>query len=315
MSEPWAYVLSYFTTADEALHLAVSRDGVAFAAANDGRPILYSDVGTRTLRDPFIGIGPDGHFHLLATDGWTSTSIVHASSPDLVTWSEQRLLPVMSSVPGALNAWAPEFFFDPASGEYHILWSSVVDGEVDKERDWQHEGQDHRIWHAPTKDFASLGESKPFFDPGHPVIDATVHRSGDAFLMAYKDERGRNEADTEHKHIMLTAFERPGGPFKAPIGPLSPSSTEGPALYRRNGGWIVLFDHYLGDTYGAAESEDGTAWREIEIDVPAGTRHASVLTLSRAAARRVAWDSLESTLGSAPGEGRQTSDYPEEVHR
>jgi hypothetical protein len=317
MTEPWAYVLSYFTTADEALHLAVSRDGATFSPLNNARPVLRGEVGTRALRDPFIGIGPDDQFHLLATDGWTSTSIVHTSSPDLVTWSPQRLLPVMDSVPGALNAWAPEFFFDPESGSYHLLWSSVIDETGSTDRDWEHEGQDHRIWHATTEDFSSIAPPQPFFDPGHAVIDATVHRAGDAFVMAYKDERGRNDAATpDSKHIMFTGFERPGGPFRAPVGPLGPPLTEGPALYRRNGSWIVLFDRYLDDGYGASESRDGQTWLETEIDVPSGTRHASVLTLSHAAARRVGWDALGAKIGTAPDEEWRTQDPPtQEVHQ
>ena len=79
--------MSYFTTEDEALHLAASRDGHRFAVLNGGAPVLRSMVGTRTLRDPFVGLGPDGLFHLLATDGWTSRSIVHAVSADLRAWS------------------------------------------------------------------------------------------------------------------------------------------------------------------------------------------------------------------------------------
>ena len=79
------HVMSYFTNEDEALHLAVSPDGRYFAPLNGGRPVLRGAVGTGRLRDPFIGVGPDGVFHLLATDGWTSPNIVHAASTDLLT--------------------------------------------------------------------------------------------------------------------------------------------------------------------------------------------------------------------------------------
>ena len=124
------HVMSYFTEADEALHLAVSTDGRRFDAVAGGQPVLRGTVGTGRLRDPFIGVGPGGVFHLLATDGWTSSSIVHATSHDLLTWSRQELIPVMAAVDGAHNAWAPEFFPDPATGRYHLIWSSVVDLEI-----------------------------------------------------------------------------------------------------------------------------------------------------------------------------------------
>lgn len=276
-------VMSYFTEADEALHLAVSTDGGhRFEPVNEGRPVLHGTVGTGALRDPFLGLGPDGRIHLLATDGWSSPSIVHAVAERgaLFSWSAQRLLPVMEKVPGAHNAWAPEFFYDHTSGRYHLIWSSVVDDSVPAEgRDWLNVGQDHRIWSCTTEDFLSFSEPAVFFDPGHSVIDATVVRDGERFLMAYKDERGVNDPSTSHKHIMVTGFDQPAGPFEPPRGPVTPSAVEGPSLFRRGAQWVMIFDHYLERRYGAARSSDGWTWERAVVDLPPGARHASVLTL------------------------------------
>jgi hypothetical protein len=277
-------VMSYFTERDEALHLAVSTDGGhSFAPVNEGLPVLRGSVGTGALRDPFLGLGPDGRVHLLATDGWSSPSIVHAVSEDqdLRSWSAQTLLPVMAAIPGAHNAWAPEFFYDHTSGRYHLIWSSVVDeARPAKGRDWPNVGQDHRIWSCTTEDFTTFSDSAVFFDPGHSVIDATVVRDGERFLMAYKDERGVNDPSTSHKHIMLTVFDRPGGPYEAPRGPVGPGPVEGPSIFRRDGEWVMIFDHYLERRYGAMRSSDGVAWAPTDIDLPTGVRHASVLALS-----------------------------------
>ena len=54
------FVISYFTSDDESMYLAFSRDGFEFVPLNDGQPVLRGEVGTGTLRDPFIGVGPDG---------------------------------------------------------------------------------------------------------------------------------------------------------------------------------------------------------------------------------------------------------------
>jgi hypothetical protein len=272
------YLLSYFTTADEALYLAYSNDGYEFVPAGEGGPSLHGEVGTRSLRDPFIGIGPDGDFHLLATDGWTSRSIVHARSADLRSWSPQRLLPVMEKIPGAHNAWAPEFFADPATGRYHLIWASVVDAAArTSEVDWPHTGQNQRIWQATTTDFRTFEEARPFFDPGYPVIDATVRRIGDGFVMAYKDERGENRIDTVHKNILLTRFHSPDGPFGPPVGPVSPSAVEGPSLYPRGDEWVLIFDHFLEDRYGALVTRDWVSWSPAHLVLPSGMRHASVV--------------------------------------
>ncbi|NEB04279.1 glycoside hydrolase family 43 protein [Streptomyces sp. SID13726] len=273
------YVVSYFTDADEALHLAYSHDGREFAPVNGGRPVLRGTVSTGRLRDPFIGTGPDGLFHLLATDGWTSPAIVHATSADLLNWSEQRVIPVMAGVAGALNAWAPEFFLDRRTGLYHLIWSSVVEpGGSAEGRDFEHISQDHRIWHCTTADFVTFSGPAVFFDPGHTVIDATVRERADGgFLMAFKDERGVNDGATAHKDIHMTTFETPGGPYTAPKGPVTPSLVEGPSLFRRGDEWIMIYDHFLEGRYGAARSEDGAHFEPVELSLPPGMRHASVL--------------------------------------
>ncbi|NNN32269.1 glycoside hydrolase family 43 protein [Streptomyces sp. S3(2020)] len=273
------YVVSYFTDADEALHLAHSDDGEEFTQVNGGRPVLRGTVGTGRLRDPFIGAGPDGLFHLLATDGWTSPNIVHATSSDLLTWSEQELLPVMAGVEGAHNAWAPEFFLDRGTGLHHLIWSSVVEpGTTSEGRDFEHNGQDHRIWHCTTEDFRSFSAPEVFFDPGHSVIDATVREAdGGGFLMAFKDERGSNDLATVHKDIHLITFDAPGGPYSAPRGPVTPSVVEGPSMFRRGDEWIMIFDHFLEGRYGALRSKDGTDWEPVSLTLPPRMRHASVL--------------------------------------
>ncbi|QIY93324.2 glycoside hydrolase family 43 protein [Streptomyces sp. S1D4-11] len=241
--------------------------------------MLRGTVGTGRLRDPFIGVGPDGLFHLLATDGWTSPRIVHATSADFLTWSAQELLPAMADVEGALNAWAPEFFLDRRTGLYHLIWSSVVEaGSTAEGRDFEHVGQNHRIWHCTTEDFRTFSAPGLFFDPGHSVIDATVQElDGGGFLMAYKDERGTNDLATAHKDIHLTTFDTPGGPYTASTGPVTASVVEGPSIFRRGDEMVMIFDHFLEGRYGATRSKDGVDWEPVSLALPPGMRHASVL--------------------------------------
>jgi len=274
--------MSYFTTDDEAMYLASSDDGVYFTPLNGGEPVLHGQVGTSTLRDPFIGIGPDGRFHLLATDGWKSTSIVHATSETLENWSAQSLLPVMAQVPWARNAWAPEFFVDATTGLAHLIWSSVIDSD-DAARDWIDGTHEQRIWGTETADFEVFGPSRVFFDPGYSVIDATVQPTEAGFVMAFKDERGVNDRSTAHKNIAITTFSTPGSKFAEPTKVISPTSTpspvEGPSLFRRGDEWILIFDRYLEGGYGALSSLDLRTWHPAEILMPSGMRHASVLRI------------------------------------
>src|SRR5437588_7557281 len=104
------YLLSHFCTEDEALYLADSEDGLIWRAIKTSQPVLRATAGNRSIRDPFIRYCPDGFYHLLSTDSWWSQNILHARSRDLLAWEPWDVLPVMTRVPGARNAWAPEFF-------------------------------------------------------------------------------------------------------------------------------------------------------------------------------------------------------------
>ncbi|MET4225572.1 hypothetical protein [Oerskovia enterophila] len=275
------FVLSYFTTAEESLHLALSEDGVTFHAVDEGRELLRGSVGTRTLRDPFLHRTPDGVFHLLATDRWHSPDIVHATSDDLVTWSPQHTLPVMREVPGALNAWAPECFVD-AEGTIRLLWSSLLSPDsADAPESWDNTPQDQRIWTATTTDFRTTSPAEVFFDPGYSVIDASVLPVRDGYLMAFKDERGDNEIRGSHKDIRTTKFTSTTGSFTSPSAPATPAPVEGPSMFRRGAHAseiVMIFDHFLEGRYSAVSSlDEGRTWSPTRVDLPEGVRHASVL--------------------------------------
>lgn len=277
------YVMSYFRAQSEALHFAVSDDGFVWQPVNRNVPVLVGSVGARTLRDPFVFRGHDSTFHLLATDGWESDSIVHACSGDLITWSEQVLVPVMGEVPGVKNCWAPECFFDDAAGCYRIVWSSTVTLDDVARAD------DHRIWSATTPDFVTYSEPSVFFDPGFSVIDANIVRDGDRYVMAFKDERGANRAGTDHKRIHTCSRPTVGGPWTPISDAVTPALTEGPTMFRRGETWTMFFDHFHEGFFGGVESPDGLRWTDItdRLAFPPGVRHASVLQADAPVVRRL----------------------------
>ena len=94
------YVMSYFVAGDESLYFATSVDGHHWQALHGLNPVLTPTGEVVAIRDPFIRMGTDGRFHLLATNGWACTSIIHAVSDDLLDWHMLRLVPVMGEVPG-----------------------------------------------------------------------------------------------------------------------------------------------------------------------------------------------------------------------
>ena len=104
-----AYLFSYFINdSKDGLHLAYSYDGLNWMPLNGGQSYLIPSVGKdKLMRDPSICQAPDGTFHMVWTSSWTDRIIGHASSRDLINWSEQQAIPVMMHEPTAHNCCAP----------------------------------------------------------------------------------------------------------------------------------------------------------------------------------------------------------------
>ena len=67
----------------------------------------------RLMRDPHLCQAPDGLWHLVWTSDWFGPVIGHATSRDLMHWSKQQTIPVMTAFAGVRNSWAPETVNDP----------------------------------------------------------------------------------------------------------------------------------------------------------------------------------------------------------
>jgi hypothetical protein len=279
------YLFSYFKgNGEDGLHLAYSFDGFAWQALGGGESLLRPAVGKdRLMRDPQLTLGPGQVFHLVWTTSWTDPVIGHATSKDLIHWSEQQAIRPLASEPAAGNVWAPELFYDERAKQYLLFWATTIPGRfpaTDKTGDG---GLNHRIYLTTTKDFRSFTPTRLFYEPGFDVIDATVVRDGRRYIMFFKDETRRPVA---HKNIRYATSERAAGPY----GPASPPITgdywaEGPTAIKVDGRWIVYFDKYRDRSYGAVVSEDLERWEDISAHVqfPEGARHGSVLRVPRKA--------------------------------
>ncbi len=102
--------------------------------------------------------------------------------------------------------------------------------------------------------------------------------------MAFKDERGENRAGTTGKAIRVCFSPHARGPWTQISAPITPPLTEGPALFRRDTTWVMLFDYFMEGVFGAVESRDGRTWSGItdQLHMPPGPRHASVIIIDAA---------------------------------
>ncbi len=256
----------------EALHLAYSYDGLHWTPLNSNQPVISVGMMPR-IRDPFVGRGRDGQFHLLATGGTSATGMYYARSRDLKCWTHQCSLPVMEGVPGVRNVWAPEFVFDPQHNNYLVYWSSSCG---------KHGWDDSRIWYARTDDFQTFSMPSVLFDPGYTVIDATIVSLDDTYYVFFKDERF-GHAHGEHRYIQVATSSELAGTYTYVTEAVTPSITEGPAVIRRpdSNQWYLMYDHCMDNRYGLSVSEDLLNRKVVDdVTFPPNARHGSVFGVS-----------------------------------
>jgi hypothetical protein len=289
------FVFSYFREFSPALHLAISEDLCNWEDLSAEGPVLEPQIGDKYWRDPFIIRDRNNAFHLLCTNSWHSQSIDHASSPNLLDWSVQETLPVMADYPNAKNTWAPEAIFDAEHQEYRIFWSSTVEDAFPEQSNKPKTYLNHRIYSCSTVDFQTYSDTELFFDPGFNCIDASIGYHNSVFLMAFKDERGENEAfpdEVARKHVLVATSTTLQGPWTLQPAPISPSSfrenhpnnkqlwAEAPSIFWHEAAqeWWVFYEYFRAMRYGAAKSADGESWQNMDdaVHFPELAKHGTV---------------------------------------
>jgi hypothetical protein len=271
----------------EGIWFAVSPDGYAWTALNHGDPVLRTSPEMGTMRDPFIARGPDGVFHLIWTGG--RPGFGYSRSTDLITWSTPRRIPVWPGDSQVRNLWAPEIQFDPDTGRWLIFWSTTRTGDFPATDGLVENGMNHRIYAMDTADFETFSAPRVFFDPGYPVIDATlVPDPAGGWILAYKDER----RTPLHKQLRLARGPTMHGPWTPDAGePLTEPWTEGPSLLQLTEGWLMFYDFYKpARGMQAIYSPDLKSWRPADstrLRFPPLTKHGAFLPISDAEATRL----------------------------
>ncbi len=271
------YLSSFFREPDgkDGLHLAASRDGYRWREIGPASHTwLRSTLTDGCMRDPCLRQGPDGTFHLVWTTGSHDKGFGYASSRDLVHWSRPSWAPVNEKVAGARNTWAPETFYDAAKQRWLVFWSTTVSDELSK----PNADFDHRLYCATTTDFKTFSPTRLFCDPGFNCIDGTMLAAGGKFLLVLKDERrGR-------KNLHICTAPAPDGPWGPPSKPLPKPGrmVEGPSGLKVGDGYLIYFDVYSDDKYGAVCSRDLRTWQDVtaKVDFPPGIRHATMIEVA-----------------------------------
>ena len=281
MLQPDGYVFTYFkANGEDGLHLAYSEDGYTWTALKNDTSFLTPEVGKdKLMRDPCVIKGADGLYHMVWTVSWTDKGIGYASSTDLIHWSKQEFIPVMASEEKARNTWAPEITYDEKSKKYMIYWASTIDGEFLETKSAEEKGYNHRIYYTRTKDFKKFSKTKLLYEPGFNVIDASIVKQDQGFVMYLKDET----RDPVQKNIKIAVGKKLKGPYSAASDPITGQYwAEGPTAIKIGHNWTVYFDKYTEKKYGAVK-ETPQGWEDIsaQISFPSGARHGTVIKVSK----------------------------------
>jgi hypothetical protein len=280
------YLFTSFRNSDQKfLRFLYSSDGYHWT--NVPGTFLEANVGeAKQLRDPSLLRGPDGTFHLVWTTGWHDRKgFGHASSRDLIHWSEQQFIPVMTNEPTTVNVWAPELYYEARGKEFIISWASTIPGRFPDLL--ESPTNNHRLYFTTTTDFKTFAPTKLFLDPGFSVIDPYILKDGDRYVLLCKDNSRAN------LNLRVAFSSSPLGPWENMSQPFTRKFTEGPCALKIGEDWVIYFDPYREQHYGATETRDFKTFTDItqEMSFPEGHKHGTAL--------RVPHEILEGLLKSS----------------
>lgn len=262
---------SFHEPATSGLRMLYSYDGYKWTDLDT--VFLRPEIGQqKIMRDPSIAKGGEGVYHLVWTTEWNGgNGFGHASSKDLLHWSEQQYIPVMKHEDSAVNVWAPEIFYDDENNQYIIIWASTIPHRFEKGE--EEERNNHRMYYTITKDFKTFTDTKLFLNPGFSVIDCViVKRGNDDYVLVLKDNTRPN------RNIKVAFANTPLGKYSMPSQPFTPNFAEGPTVVKIKDDYLIYYDQYRDKIYGAMKTKDFKTFTDItkEISVPQDHKHGTI---------------------------------------
>lgn len=260
------YLFAYFTgnedvtttsSENQAIRFAVSADNKSFTVLNSGNPVIKQSKGALNCRDPYIFLGQDGWFYVIATDmnsnggnSWwgNSNTFVLWRSKDLINWQDETIIN-MSSVLGinVARAWAPQVIWDSNKGEY-MIYFGLAENEGNGQYANYTAGNNTHMYYVHTSDL--LDQSK-YSTTAYPLVESAYTESskdsidGDItyadgkYYLFYKDEGAGT--------ICVATSDAVTGPYnnRTVLQDTSVTALEGCQVYQDNdGNYIFMADWY-----------------------------------------------------------------------
>ncbi len=171
-------------------------------------------------------------------------------------------------------------FYDDATKQFVIFWATTIPGRFPETEKAGDGGLNHRMYFTQTKDFKKFSKTRLFYDRGFNVIDSTIVKDGERYVMFLKDET----RTPPQKNIRIASARKAQGPYNMASKPITGDYwAEGPTAIKTGGKWFVYFDKYTKHRYGVVTSKDMKTWQDEsdKLSFPNGTRHGTVLRVSQ----------------------------------
>ena len=198
----------------------------------------------------------------------------------------------------------PEITWDAQKGQFLIFWASTITNRFLETAGQAENHYNHRMYWTTTKDFQTFTGTRLYYDPGFNIIDATLLPAKGRFYLLFKDETFK----PPRKDLRMAVADNPEGPFGPPGPPFTRQWVEGPTALRVGDEYIVYFDCYREQRYGAMTSKDLVRWRDVSdrLVMPGGRPpwHRRAGAAVRFSARCCSWARLrEGTKSLSPHSG------------
>jgi hypothetical protein len=193
----------------------------------------------------------------------------------------------MTNEPTTCNVWAPELFHDEVSRRFIICWASTIPGRFPDFLEAR--TNNHRMYYTSTHDFQTFSPAKLFFDPGFSVIDTFIVNTGHGYVLVHKDNSRPN------LNLRVAFGDSAVGPWGPASEAFTEKFTEGPCVLKLGGDWVIYFDRYRANAYGAVKTRDFKQFTDItsETSFPEGHKHGTALKVPKKL--------VESLLQPTPG--------------
>ena len=143
------------------------------------------------------------------------------------------------------------------------------------------------MYYTITKDFKSFTPTEILYADGFNVIDATIQKHVDQYIMFLKYE---TILPPPEKNIRIVRSSKLKSENNSALASISPDAwVEGPTVIQKDGNWIVYFELYRKHRMGGVSSPDLENWIDISgsIKFSEGTRHGSALKVKKGVLKKL----------------------------